>query len=268
MLDYYSEEEIKNKSKKHIATFYENKFIAIWFDSFSPENYDDLAVTYKVGDNKYKIHEIKGTLDFHNKIKKCIKKRDKIINEISSLFKNAKKDGKIFTTGVSINNLSFNENDIGDFKTFLKLSPPLRTENDRLALVESVNDGTIDVIVSDHKPQDEESKRLTFAQAATGASGVETLLPLALELFHNKSIKLRRLLASLTSNPAKILGINKGNLEVGSDADLCVLDINKPWVVKQNELKSKSKNTPIENKKLQGQVLKTFVKGEIAYERI
>ena len=183
-----------------------------------------------------------------------------------SVIKKAKNEGKIFTTGVSINNLSLNENDIGDFRTFLKLSPPLRTENDRKALVESVNNGTIDVIVSDHKPQDEESKRLTFAQAATGASGVETLLPLALELFHNKSVELKRLIASITSNPAKILDINKGNLDKGNDADLCVFDINKPWVVDKSKLKSKSKNTPIENRKLQGQVLKTFVKGELAYE--
>ena len=185
-----------------------------------------------------------------------------------SVIKKAKEEGKIFTVGVSINNLSLNENDIGDFKTFLKLSPPLRTENDRLSLVKGVNEETIDVIVSDHKPEDEESKRLTFSQAATGATGIETLLPLALELFHSKSIKLDKLVASLTSNPAKILGINKGNLEVGNDADLCIIDINKPWVVKQSELKSKSKNTPIENRKLQGQVLKTFMKGEIAYERI
>jgi len=184
-----------------------------------------------------------------------------------SVIKKAKKEGKIFTAGVSINNLSLNENDIGDFKTFLKLSPPLRTENDRLSLVEGINDGTIDVIVSDHKPEDEESKRLTFAKAATGAAGVETLLPLALELFHNKSIKLNKLIAAMTSNPAKILGIKKGSLDVGNDADLCQLDINRPWVVKQNELKSKSKNTPIENRKLQGQVLKTFVKGELSFER-
>ena len=185
-----------------------------------------------------------------------------------SVIKKAKKEGKIFTTGVSINNLSLNENDIGDFKTFLKLSPPLRTESDRLALVESVNDGIIDVIVSDHKPQDEESKRLTFAQAATGATGVETLLPLALELYHNKSIKLKQLIATITSNPAKILGINKGSFDNGNDADLCVVDINKPWIVDKDKLKSKSKNTPIENRKLQGQVLKTFVKGELAYENI
>ena len=185
-----------------------------------------------------------------------------------SVIKKAKEEGKIFTAGVSINNLSLNENDIGDFKTFLKLSPPLRTEKDRLSLVKGINDGVIDVIVSDHKPEDEESKRLTFSQAATGATGVETLLPLALELFHNKSIKLEKLIASITSNPAKILGIDKGSLQVGTDADLCILDINKPWVVKQSNLKSKSKNTPIENRKLQGQVLKTFVKGEMAFERI
>ena len=184
-----------------------------------------------------------------------------------SVIKKAKKEGKIFSTGVSINNLSLYENDIGDFKTFLKLSPPLRTESDRQALVESVNNGTIDVIVSDHKPEDEESKRLTFAQAATGASGVETLLPLALGLFHNKSIKLNKLIAALTCNPAKILNINKGTLNKGADADLCIFDINKPWVVNKENIKSKSKNTPIEDRKLQGQVLKTFVKGELVHER-
>ena len=194
------------------------------------------------------------------------------ISQISShktvdIIRKAKNEGKIFSSGVSINNLSLNENDIGDFKTFLKLSPPLRTENDRLSLVNGLNDGTIDVIVSDHKPEDEESKRLTFSQAATGAAGIETLLPLALELFHNKSIKLEKLIASMTLNPSKILKINKGSLDIGNEADLCALDINKPWVVKQNELKSKSKNTPIENRKLQGQVFKTFVKGELLYER-
>jgi dihydroorotase len=185
-----------------------------------------------------------------------------------SVIKKAKEEGKIFTVGVSINNLSLNENDIGDFKTFLKLSPPLRTENDRLSLVKGVNEETIDVIVSDHKPEDEESKRLTFSQAATGATGIETLLPLALELFHNKSIKLSKLIASITSNPAKILSIDKGSLQKGKDADLCIVDINKPWVVDKNKLKSKSKNTPIEDRKMQGQILKTFVRGELAFERV
>ncbi|HIF61357.1 MAG TPA: dihydroorotase [Candidatus Pelagibacter sp.] len=184
-----------------------------------------------------------------------------------SVIRKNKKEGKVFTAGVSINNLSLNENDIGDFKTFLKLSPPLRTERDRLSLVEAVNDGTIDVIVSDHKPEDEESKRLTFAQSATGAAGVETLLPLALELFHNKLIKLDKLISTMTINPSKILGIKKGSLDIGNEADLCVLDINKPWVVEKSKLKSKSKNTSIENRKLQGQVLKTFVKGQLVFSR-
>ena len=167
-----------------------------------------------------------------------------------------------FTTGVSINNLSLNENDIGDFRTFLKLSPPLRTEDDRISLIEAINKDLIEVIVSDHKPEDEESKRLTFSQAATGASGIETLLPLSLELFHNGSIKLNKIIKLLTANPSKILKINKGNLSIGSDADFCIVDLYKPWVVKKEKMSSKSKNTCIEGKKLQGLVTNTFVKGE------
>ena len=167
-----------------------------------------------------------------------------------------------FSCGVSINNLSLNENDIGDFKTFLKLSPPLRTETDRNALVQGLNDETIDVIVSDHKPEDEENKRLTFAQAETGASGIETLLPLSLELYHNGSAELETIIKALTSKPAEILKINKGNLSIGNNADFCIVDINKPWVVRKEKLISKSKNTPIEDKKLQGKVISTFVNGE------
>ncbi len=167
-----------------------------------------------------------------------------------------------FSCGVSINNLSLNENDIGDFKTFLKLSPPLRTETDRNALVQGLNDETIDVIVSDHKPEDEENKRLTFAQAETGASGIETLLPLSLELYHNGSVALETIIKALTSKPAEILKINKGNLSIGNDADFSIVDINKPWVVRKEKLISKSKNTPIEDKKLQGKVISTFVNGE------
>jgi len=188
------------------------------------------------------------------------------ISQLSSaksveIIKNRKENIK-FSCGVSINNLSLNENDIGDFRTFLKLSPPLRTEEDRISLVKGISEGVIDVIVSDHKPEDEEQKRLTFAQAETGASGIETLLPLSLELYHNGSLKLDTIIKALTSNPAKILKINKGNLSIGSDADFCIVDLNKPWIVKQENLNSKSKNTSIENKKLQGKVINTFVKGE------
>ena len=172
-----------------------------------------------------------------------------------------KKDQIDFTTGVSINNLSLNENDIGDFRTFLKLSPPLRTEEDRQSLIRGINKDLIEVLVSDHKPEDEESKRLTFSQAATGASGIETLLPLSLELFHNNSIKLPKIIKLLTSNPAKVLKVDKGNLSIGNDADFCIVDINKPWIVKKEKMISKSKNTCIEDKKLQGKVTNTFVKG-------
>ena len=188
------------------------------------------------------------------------------ISQISSLKSlnliKERKNTVNFTTGVSINNLSLNENDIGEFKTFLKLSPPLRTEEDRVSLIDGINKNLIDVIVSDHKPEDEESKRLTFSQAATGASGVETLLGLSLELFHNGLVKLEKIVELITHNPAKILKINKGNLSLGNNADFCIVDINKPWVVKKENLISKSKNTSIEDRKLQGKVLSTFVNGE------
>tara|TARA_B100000945_G_scaffold181115_1_gene145118 strand:+ start:648 stop:1940 length:1293 start_codon:yes stop_codon:yes gene_type:complete len=194
------------------------------------------------------------------------------INQISSMkslevIKKNKLNGKKFTVGVSINNLSLNENDIGDFKTFLKLSPPLRSEKDRVALIDGIKDDLIDVIISDHKPEDEESKRLPFSQAATGAIGVETLLPLALELYHNESLKLSKIIQSLTINPSKILNIKKGSLKKGFDADICIFDINKPWVIKSDELKSKSKNTAIENRKLQGKVLMTFLNGELVFNQ-
>ena len=179
-----------------------------------------------------------------------------------------RKENVNFTTGVSINNLSLNENDIGDFKTFLKLSPPLRKEEDRISLVQGLKDETIDVIVSDHKPEDEEQKRLTFSRAATGASGIETLLSLSLELYHNGSLKLETVIKALTSNPAKILKIKKGNLSIGNDADFCIVDLDKPWIVKKDKLISKSKNTSIEDKKLQGKVTNTYVKGEELFKII
>ena len=193
------------------------------------------------------------------------------INQISSkesldVIKRNKESGLDFSVGVSINNLSLNENDIGDFKTFLKVSPPLRLEEDRLALVQGVKSGLIDVIVSDHTPEDEEGKRLPFAQAATGAIGIETLLPLALEMHHNESLPLNKIIETLTINPANILKINKGTLKKGSDADICVFDLNTPWVIKADLLKSKSKNTAVEDRKVQGKVLMTFLNGDLAFK--
>ena len=194
------------------------------------------------------------------------------INQISSkksleVIKKNKSNGKKFSVGVSINNLSLNENDIGEFKTFLKLSPPLRLEEDRLSLVQGIKENLIDVIVSDHIPEDEESKRLPFSQAATGAIGIETLLPLALEMHHNESLPLNKIIETLTINPAKILKINKGTLAKGSDGDICVIDLDAPWVVKAEKLKSKSKNTAIEGRKLQGKILMTFLNGELVFNQ-
>ena len=193
------------------------------------------------------------------------------INQISSkdsldVIKRNKEKGLEFSVGVSINNLSLNENDIGDFKTFLKLSPPLRLEDDRTSLVSGIKSGLIDVIVSDHTPEDEEGKRLPFAQAATGAIGIETLLPLALEMHHNESLDLMKIIETLTINPAKILKINKGTLKKGSDADICVFDLDKPWVINGDDLKSKSKNTAIEGRKLQGKVFMTFLNGDLVFK--
>ena len=192
------------------------------------------------------------------------------INQISSkqsldVIRKNKNNGKKFSVGVSINNLSLNENDIGEFKTFLKLSPPLRLEDDRLSLVQGIKDGLIDVIISDHLPEDEESKRLPFAQAAPGAIGVETLLPLSLEMYHNNSLPLNKIVETLTINPAKILNIKKGTLTKGSDGDICVFDLEAPWKVNADKLKSKSKNTAIENKSLQGKILMTYLNGELVY---
>ena len=183
----------------------------------------------------------------------------KIINE----WKNKKLN---FTTGVSINHLSLNENDIGEFKTFLKLSPPLRKEDDRINLIEGIKNGVIDIIVSDHKPEDEESKRLTFQKCATGASGIETFLSLALEQYHNGNLDLKTIIKCVTENPAKIFGISAGSLEKGMPADIAILDLDKPWVVKRENIQSKSKNTAIEDKKLQGKVEKTFLNGKLVFE--
>ena len=193
------------------------------------------------------------------------------ISQLSSaksvdVIKKYKKNGIKFTAGVSINNLSLNENDIGDFKTFMKISPPLRTEEDRKALIQGIKDNLIDVIVSDHKPEDEESKRLPFSQAAEGSIGIETLLSLALELYHNGSLPLKKIIETITCNPAKILKINKGTLKKGSDADLCIFDLEQPWKVDVSKLKSKSKNAAIENRKLQGKVMMTYLKGESVFD--
>jgi dihydroorotase len=169
--------------------------------------------------------------------------------------------GLDITAGVSIHHLTLNELDVGDYRTFFKVKPPLRSEDDRLAVVEAVASGLIDVISSMHTPQDEESKRLPFEEAASGAVALETLLPAALRLWHAGQISLPRLFRAMTLNPARRLGLDSGRLRKGAPADLILFDPNVPYVLDRTTLRSKSKNTPFDGARMQGRVLATFVGG-------
>jgi len=153
----------------------------------------------------------------------------------------AKKNGHKITAGTSIHHLTLNEFDIADYRSFFKLNPPLRSENDRLAIINAVNSGVIDVISSFHTPQDEESKRLPFETAAAGAVGLETLLPASLQLFHNQSVSLEKLIKTMTLNPALLLGLPSGRITPGAPADLIIFDADIPFILDRETLKSKSK---------------------------
>jgi dihydroorotase len=177
----------------------------------------------------------------------------------------AKADGADVTAGVSINNLALNEIDIGEYRTFFRLDPPLRAEEDRAATVEALRDGTIDMIVSAHDPQDVDTKRLPFAEAAAGAIGLETLLSVALRLHHDGSVPLMRVIDAVTSAPARRFGIEAGTLAPGAPADLAVVDLEQPWIVRESEIRSRSKNTAFEGALLTGRVLQTMVSGRIVF---
>ena len=177
----------------------------------------------------------------------------------------AKQRGLKVTCGVSAAHLALNENDVQSYRTFFKMSPPLRSEDDRRALVAGVADGTIDVIVSSHDPQDAEAKRHPFAQATFGAIGLETLLASCLTHVHNGDVPLARLFGALTSTPASLLGLASGKLAVGAPADLVLADIGAPWIVKADNLHSISKNTPFDDRRLQGRVLRTIVGGRTVF---
>ncbi|WP_330168982.1 dihydroorotase [Bartonella grahamii] len=177
-----------------------------------------------------------------------------------------KKRSEKISAGVSINHLSFNENDIGEYRTSFRLMPPLRTEEDRIAMIEAIKDGTIDVIVSSHDPQSKDTKHLPFNDAAVGAIGMETLLSAALRLYHDESLSLLRITELLSTAPAKLFGLNAGTLKKGAHADLIVVDLEEPWIVSTEKLYSRSKNTPFENARFQGRVLQTFVKGKTVFK--
>ncbi len=177
----------------------------------------------------------------------------------------AKADGARVTAGAAIYNLALNEHDVGEYRTFFRLTPPLRAEEDRLAMIEALRDGTLDVVVSSHDPQDVDTKRLPFADAAAGAIGLETLLAVALRLYHNGDVPLIRLAEVLSTAPARLFGLPGGSLSPGAPADLAVIDLNEPWVVSESHIRSRSKNTCFEGARLQGRVLQTMVAGSTVF---
>ena len=167
--------------------------------------------------------------------------------------------------GVSINHLTLNENDIGEYRTFFKLSPPLRTEDDRVVMVEALADGTIDIIVSSHDPQDVDTKRLPFADAADGAVGLETMLAAALRLHHSGHVSLMRLIDAMSTRPAQIFGLDAGTLKPGAKADITLIDLDEPWIVSKDALLSRSKNTPFEDARFSGRAIATYVGGKCVH---
>ena len=183
-----------------------------------------------------------------------------------SSVKAAKKRGIPITSGTSMHHLTLNEFDIANYRTFFKLTPPLRSEHDRLALLEGVLDGHIDTISSFHSPQDEESKRLPFEVAASGAVGLQTLLPACLQLVHGGQLSLAKLFSLISYNPAKILDIPGGSLTKNQPADLIIFDKDAPFVLDRFNLHSKSKNTPYDERTLQGNVLNTIINGVPIYK--
>lgn len=182
------------------------------------------------------------------------------------IVRRAKNDGLNITAGVSINNLSFTDNDLGGYRTFYKVKPPLRSQDERHALIEGINSGAIDIICSNHDPQDVETKRLPFEEAAFGAAGLETLLPGALRLIHSEDCKAIDIIRAMTLRPAQILGLESvGSLNKNSWADIAIIDPDEPWKMDADRLRSKSKNTPFDLEKMMGRVIKTIISGQIAY---
>lgn len=180
----------------------------------------------------------------------------------------AKAQGLDVTASVSVHHLTLNENDLGDYRTFAKLSPPLRGEQDRLALIDGVKSGILDVIVSGHDPRPAEEKRLPFDEAAFGASALETLLPAALILYHEGLIELLDLIRAMTLAPAQILGLPQGRIAAGAPADLILVDLGFPIRFDASRMISKSRNSPYDGRTLQGKVLSTWVGGKKVFSAV
>jgi dihydroorotase len=188
--------------------------------------------------------------------------------ESLEVLRRAKDAGTGVTAAASVNHLTLNEIDVGPYRTFFKVAPPLRAESDRAALVEALASGLIDVVMSDHNPQDVEVKRLPFAEAAPGAIGLETMLSAGLRLVHNDALPLATLIKAMSTRPAELLRLPGGSLKPGAPADVIVIDLDVPWVLDPDALKSKCKNTPFDEARLQGRVVRTIVAGRTVYEYV
>lgn len=186
--------------------------------------------------------------------------------ESLDIVRRAKDRGLPVTCGVSANHLTLNQNDVENYRTFAKLMPPLRTEEDRQALVDALADGTIDVIVSGHDPQGEDAKRRPFEEAEFGSIGVETVLAAGLTLHHEAQVPLPRIIEAMSAAPARLLGLSAGTLDAGSRADLTLLDVDAPWVVDADRLHSRSKNAVLEGRKVQGRIIETIVTGSTVFK--
>jgi dihydroorotase len=186
--------------------------------------------------------------------------------ESLEVLRRAKDAGLSVSASASINHIALNENDVGPYRTFLKLAPPLRAEDDRKLLVEAIASGLVDVVMSDHNPQDVETKRLPFAEAAPGAIGIETMLSAGLRLVHNGELDIMALLRATSTRPAELLGLPGGTLRNGAPADVIVIDADVPWVLDPAELKSKCKNTPFDEARMLGRVVRTIVAGRPVYD--
>ncbi len=182
------------------------------------------------------------------------------------ILQRARDAGLAVSAAASINHLALNENDIGPYRTFLKLSPPLRTEDDRAALVAAIGSGLVDVIMSDHNPQDVETKRLPFAEAEPGAVGLETMLAAGLRLVANGEIELIALLRAMSTRPAELLGLPGGTLRAGAPADLVVIDLDTPWLLDPLQLRSQCQNTPFDEARFTGRAVRTIVSGRTVHE--
>lgn len=182
-----------------------------------------------------------------------------------ALVETAKTRSSAVTAGLSINNLCLNENDIGRYRTYFKLNPPLRSEDDRQAIIEGLRAGIIDTIHSDHDPQDSEVKRQPFAEASNGAIGLETLLAAALRLVHSGDVDLMTILRAMTCRPAEILGLETGRIARGAPADLTLVDLDYPWQVTEKSFRSRSRNTSFEGARMQGKVMRTIVGGKVVF---